>query len=150
MEVNEIVEAVMDCAFDVHRGIGPGLFEAAYKKCLCHDLEARGLRIEPESVVPLIYRGKVIGPGYRMDVLVERKVVVEVKAVARLLPIHTAQILTYMRLGEFPAGLLLNFDTALLKDGVKRLVWNYDGPRPSPRKRPRSEPGPAANATSFD
>lgn len=134
MEVNEIVAAVMDCAFDVHRGVGPGLFESAYKGCLCYDLERHGINFARERLVPLIYRGEAIGPGYRMDLLVEDKVVVEVKAVTQLLPVHTAQVLTYMRLGEYPAGLLLNFNAALLKDGMKRLVWRYDGPRPSIRE----------------
>ena len=136
MEENEIVEAVMDCAFEVHRGLGPGLFESAYKRCLCHGMEKKGLHVEQEHMVPLIYRGEVIGPGYRMDMLVEGKVVVEVKAVRELSPLHTAQILTYMRLGEYPVGLLFNFNTALLKDGMKRLVWNYAGPRPSIREVP--------------
>jgi GxxExxY protein len=131
MEVNEIVEAVMDSAFEVHRALGPGLYESAYKRCLCHEMAKRGLRFEQEHVVPLVYRGQAIGPGYRMDLLVEGKVVVEVKAVAQLSSLHTAQILTYLRLGKYPAGLLFNFNTALLKDGIKRLVWNYNGPRPS-------------------
>ncbi len=134
MEANEVVEAVMDCAFEVHRALDPGLYESAYKRCLCHEMEKRGLRFEQEHLVPLIYHGEVIGPGYRMDLLVEGKVVVEVKAVRELSPLHTAQILTYMRLGEYPVGLLFNFNTALLKDGMKRLVWNYAGPRPTMRE----------------
>ncbi|MFO7894043.1 MAG: GxxExxY protein [Longimicrobiales bacterium] len=131
MEVNEIVEVVMDCAFDVHRALGPGLYESAYKRCLIYEFEERQVEYEEERVVPLIYRGQRIGPGYRLDLLVEGKLVVEAKAVKSLTPRDTAQVLTYLRLGKYPVGLLFNFHSALLKDGMKRLVWDYDGPRPS-------------------
>ena len=133
MEANQIVAAVMDCAFDVHRALGPGLYESAYKRCLIYEFEDRRIEYEQERVVPLIYKGERIGPGYRLDLLVEGSVVVEAKAVKALTPRDTAQILTYMRLGQYPVGLLFNFNSALLKDGMKRLVWNYDGPRPSMR-----------------
>ena len=113
---------VVDAAITVHSALGPGLLESAYEACLAHELRARGLRVLTEVPLPVTYRGTKIEVGYRLDVLVDDAVVVEVKAAAKLLPIHEAQLLSYLRLSGHRFGLLINFHVPLLKDGIKRMV----------------------------
>jgi len=115
---NEIIGA----AIDIHRALGPGLLESAYLWCLKHDLAARHLRLASEVSIPLTYRGKELGHSYRVDLIVENLVVVEVKSVEIVKPVHRAQLLTYLRLTRCPIGLLINFNEARLIDGVHRLV----------------------------
>lgn len=109
-------------AIEVHRHLGPGLLESAYAACLIRELEIAGLPFEKEKALPVTYKGIDLDCGYRMDVLVADKIVVELKCVERILPIHEAQLLTYMRLSDKRTGLLLNFNAPLLKDGIKRMV----------------------------
>ncbi len=115
-------ETVIGSAIRVHRALGPGLLESAYQACLAHELGLGGHRVECEVEVPVSYRGLVVRPAYRIDLLVNETVVVEVKAVERLHPIHEAQLLTYLRVGGYRTGLLLNFNVPVLKEGLRRIL----------------------------
>lgn len=121
MEENEITGAIVSAAFKVHTALGPGLLESVYKACLHHELVKRGLHVAREHPVPVHYDGVLFELGFRMDLLVEDKVVVEVKA-AKANPIHEAQLLSYMRLTKKHVGLLLNFHVVSMKDGIKRMI----------------------------
>ena|ERR1700760_3941204 len=121
--LNQLATTVLDCGFRVHTALGPGLLESAYKACLAIEIGHAGLFVEVEPPFPLVYAGqKVADVGYRMDLLVERELVVEVKSVEALHPIHSAQLLSYLRLGNKQLGLLLNLNTLRLRDGMKRVV----------------------------
>jgi GxxExxY protein len=122
MTENEISKIILDCAFKVHTVLGPGLLESAYKECLFYELTKAGLRVEKEKALPLIYEEVKLECGYRIDLLVENKVVIELKSVEMFNDVHIAQTLTYMRLSGCRLGLLLNFYTKSLKDGIKRLI----------------------------
>ncbi len=117
-----MTEAIIGGASEVHRALGPGLLEPAYLACLLHELELGGLTCRTEIPVPVVYKGKKLESGYRIDLVVEDTVVVELKAVEKLLPIHQAQVITYLRLTGKPVALLINFNVALLKDGLRRLT----------------------------
>lgn len=121
-EHNRISEQIIGGAIEVHRTLGPGLYESVYEECLAHELTGRGLRFRRQVALPLIYKGIRLDGGYRLDLLVENKVVVEVKAVEHLLPVHEVQILTYLRLTGAWLGLLINFHVATLHRGVRRVV----------------------------
>jgi len=125
MEVNEITEAVIGSAIEVHRTLGPGLMESAYEECLARELVVRGMSIERQRAVPIESKGIRLDCGYRIDVLVERQVVVEIKAVETLLHVHEAQLLTYLRLGGWTVGLLLNFNVRALRQGIRRIVHGF-------------------------
>ena len=114
-------ESVIGAAIEVHRIIGPGLLESAYAECLSQELRLRDIAFEREVEVPVIYKGRRLECGYRIDFMVNDRLVVEIKAVDRLLPVHEAQLLTYLKLMAKPTGLLLNFNAAVLKDGIKRM-----------------------------
>lgn len=116
-----LTDRVIGAAIEVHRSIGPGLLESAYRQCFCHELEAKGLAVKQEVALPVVYKGIRLECGYRLDMVVDGVLVLELKTVESLLPIHQAQLLTYMRLGGFRTGLLLNFHAALLAKGIKRL-----------------------------
>lgn len=118
----EVTHAVLGCAFEVHRMLGPGLLESAYKACLQQELSQRGLQYAAESPVPIHYKGLQVDAGYRADLVVEGRVLVELKAVERLLSIHQAQVMTYLRLSGLEVGLLINFNVASLKNGIRRLA----------------------------
>jgi len=120
--LNATTGKILAAAIEVHRTLGPGLLESIYLQALLFELEARKLRCVTEVGIPIVYKGKSLDGSYRVDLIVEDRVVVEVKAVASLLGVHQAQALTYMRLTGCPAGLLINFNVAKLMDGVKRLV----------------------------
>jgi len=122
IEINELTKITIGCAIDVHRSLGPGLLESAYKECLFHDLKEKGLYVQKELALPIVYKSVKLDHGYRIDLLVEKKLVIELKTVEYFTDVHTAQILTYMKLGAFNTGLLINFHTKLLKDGIKRFV----------------------------
>jgi len=122
MTENEISKIILDCAFKVHTALGPGLLESAYRECLAYELNKSGLKIEKEKPMPLIYEEVQLDCGYRIDLLVENKVVIELKTVDAFNDVHIAQTLTYMRLSGCKLGLLLNFYTKSLKDGIKRLI----------------------------
>ena len=117
-----LTEAIIGAAIEVHRHLGPGLLESAYEECLARELELRGLAVERQVPLPLDYKGLRLDCGYRMDMVVEAQVVVELKTADALLPVHQAQLLTYLRLSSIHTGLLVNFNVPVLKDGVKRMV----------------------------
>ena len=122
MDINNITGQIVDAAMKVHTALGPGLLESAYEACLAHELKKRGFSIERQKEVPVEYDGILIDIGYRLDLLVNDKVVVELKAVSEVAPIHEAQILSYLKLGKKPIGLLINFNVQRLKDGIKRFA----------------------------
>ena len=122
MTENEIGEAVLGAAMKVHSAVGPGLLESVYEVCLAYELEKQGHEIRRQVSLPVEYDGKRIDAGFRPDILVADKVLVEVKAVERMAPIHTAQILTYLRLSRYKLGYLLNFNVVHMRDGIKRVV----------------------------
>ena len=117
-----LTEKVIGAAIEVHRVLGPGLLESAYQECLCHELRLSGLSFKREAPLPVLYKGIRLDCGYRLDLVVEGQVIVEVKSVERLLPIHEAQLLTYLRLAQIHTGLLLNFNVPALRQGIKRMV----------------------------
>ncbi len=120
--VNRITEGVIGAAIAVHRALGPGLLESAYQECLCQELALRGIPFEREVPLPLEYKGIHCECGYRLDILVAGAVVVEVKAIEAIAPIREAQLLTYLRLGGWSVGLLMNFNVVVLRDGIRRKV----------------------------
>lgn len=120
--LNEISGRIIGAAIAVHRALGPGLLESAYEACLAYELSERGARVERQKALPLLYGNVRLNCGYRLDMLVEDQVVVEVKTVDRLMPIHDAQILSYLRLSGRPLGLIINFNVRTLKNGVRRFV----------------------------
>jgi GxxExxY protein len=120
-----ITGEIIGAAIEVHRELGPGLLESAYEQCLCHELSLRGLAFQRQVELPVVYKGVRLDCGYRIDVVVENVVVLELKAVDKLLLIHEAQLLTYLKLYQRQLGLLLNFHVPVLKDGIKRIVNNY-------------------------
>lgn len=122
MEINQITHEILDSAYKVHSALGPGLLESAYRACLVYELRKKGFSVEEEKALPLIYEEVKLDCGYRIDILVESKVVIELKTVEAFTDVHTAQVLTYLRLSGNHVGLLLNFYTKSLKDGIKRLV----------------------------
>jgi GxxExxY protein len=113
---------VIGFALEVHRELGPGLLENTYKQCMAFELSKAGINFEIEKELPVLYKGVNVDCGYRIDLLIENKLIVELKSVAKLLPVHEAQLLTYMRLTNIKTGLLINFNEYLLKQGLKRLV----------------------------
>jgi GxxExxY protein len=122
MDENEISNVIIGRAIEVHRHLGPGLLESAYKECLSYELTQAGLLVEKELAMPVMYKEVVLNHGYRMDLLVEKRVVIEAKTVEELTDVHVAQLLTYLKLGNFKLGLLINFRVSLLKNGIKRLI----------------------------
>ncbi len=122
MHENEITSKVINAAIEVHKALGPGLLESAYKECLYYQLAKSGLNVQKEKALPLIYEEVKLDCGYRIDLLVENKIVIEIKSVEALNDLHTAQILTYLKLGNYKIGLLLNFNVVLLKNGIKRII----------------------------
>ena len=124
MDVEEIAKIIVDSAIKVHRALGPGLLESAYQHCLAYELRKRGLRVECEALLPIVYDGQQVDAGYRIDMLVEGGVIVENKTVDQLLPIHQAQLLTYLKLQDCRLGFILNWNVRLMKDGIKRMVNN--------------------------
>jgi GxxExxY protein len=122
MTEDELSHIVIGCAIKIHRALGPGLLESAYQECLLYELTKQGLRVEKEKPLPLVYEQVKLDCGYRVDLLVEEKLIVEVKAVETIHPIHLAQVLTYLRLSKRKLGLLINFNVTLLKHGIKRVI----------------------------
>lgn len=122
MELNLLTEEIIGAAIEVHRQLGPGLLESAYQGCMRRELTLRGIPFQHELSLPVSYKGLQLDCGCRLDLLVAQQVVVEVKCVAKIDPIHEAQLLTYLRLGHWPIGLLINFNVKVLKDGIRRKV----------------------------
>jgi len=117
-----LTEKIIGSAIEVHRRLGPGLLESAYEECLCYELDQSALAFRRQAPLPVVYKSIRLDCGYRMDVVVEGQVIVEIKAVERLMPIHEAQVLTYMKLSGITTGPLLNFNTSVLKEGLRRLM----------------------------
>ncbi len=122
MEFDELSNRVIGCALEVHRELGPGLLELTYEQCLAHELKLNGIRFELQHPLPVEYKGVRLDCGYRVDVLVEGKLIIELKSVEQIKGIHEAQLLTYMRLAGVKIGLLINFNVTKLKNGIKRFV----------------------------
>ncbi|MBB1078112.1 GxxExxY protein [Rhodoferax sp. 4810] len=122
MEINQITHEILDSAYKVHTALGPGLLESVYQACLVYELRKKGLKVEVEKPLPLVYEEVKLDCGYRIDILVENQVVVELKTVEAFTDVHTAQVLTYLKLSGNKVGLLINFNTKSLKDGIKRLI----------------------------
>jgi GxxExxY protein len=137
-DVEAITKDVVDAAIKVHRALGPGLLESAYQHCIAHELRTRGRKVLAEVVLPISYDGQKIDAGYRIDMLIDDKVIIENKTVESLLPIHEAQLLTYLKLSNCHLGFLLNWNVKLMRSGIRRIVYNLPGPNPYPRPKPSS------------
>ena len=122
MNENELSKMIIGCAIEVHKQLGPGLLESAYQECMYYELRQIGLNVQKEKPMPIVYKEVKLDHGYRIDLLVEEKVVVEIKTVDTFNEVHTAQVLTYLKLGNYKLGLLLNFQTTMLKNGIKRII----------------------------
>ena len=125
MTLNELTEKIIGCCIEVHKQLGAGLLESTYEECLVYELTNNGLFVERQKELPVVYKDKVLDCGYRIDILVEDRVVVELKSVEKVLPIHEAQIITYLKLSQKTVGLLVNFNSTILTKGIKRFVNNY-------------------------
>jgi GxxExxY protein len=126
MTINDLTKTVIGAAIEVHRALGPGLLESAYEECLCEELRLRGIPFERQKPLPVTYKGKQLDCGYRLDLVVANAVVLELKAIEAFAPIHDAQLLTYLRLGGWQVGLLINFNVPVLRDGIRRKVLGFD------------------------
>mgnify|MGYP003681899639 CR=1 FL=1 len=126
MKTNELTRGIIGAAIEVHRSVGPGLLESVYEECLCRELQLRHIPFERQGELPLVYKDVTLDCGYRIDILVAERVVVELKTVEDLGPLHEAQLLTYLKLGGWQVGLLINFNVPILRDGVRRLVHNFE------------------------
>lgn len=135
LEIDDITGEIVDAAFHLHKGLGSGLLESVYEAVLARDLERRGLHVERQKAVSFEYEGMHFNDGLRVDLLVEARVVVELKSVEKLTPVHSKQLLTYLRLLKLPVGLLVNFGAATMKEGLHRVVSNYQSTSASPRLR---------------
>lgn len=128
-DIEYCASQIVDSAIQVHRALGPGLLESAYQQCLAFELHKRGLQVDCETILPVVYETTRIDTGYRIDMLVENCVIVENKAVDQILPIHEAQLLTYMRLGDYRLGFLINWNVMRIKNGIKRFVHQLPEPK---------------------
>ena len=124
VDIEVVATDIVDAAIKVHRALGPGLLESAYQYCLAHELRKRGRKVVTELVLPIVYDGQCLDAGYRLDMLIDDCIIIENKAIEELLPIHDAQLLTYLRLRDCRIGFLLNWNVKLMKNGIKRLVHN--------------------------
>ena len=122
---SELTRQTIGACIEVHRHLGPGLLESAYEHCLCHELSLEGLEFEQQKPLPVFYKGVKLDCGYRLDLVVEGRLILELKAVETLLPIHAAQLLTYLKLSRLTLGLLINFNVPVLKSGLKRIANNF-------------------------
>jgi GxxExxY protein len=134
VEIEAVAADIVDCAIKVHKALGPGLLESAYQYCHVFELRKRGRRVSTEVTLPLVYEGQKLDVGYRLDALVDSLIVVENKAIESVLPIHEAQLLTYMKLSGCKIGFLLNWNVKLMKNGIRRVVYNLEGPTPYPKR----------------
>ncbi len=124
-EYERLGKTILDCAFEVHKELGPGLLESIYEECLCEELRNKGVTVQSQVYLPLKYKGRKLDKYFRIDLLVENVIIVEIKSVHDIYPIDEAQLVSYMRLSDIKLGYLFNFNTVLLKDGIKRKVNNY-------------------------
>ncbi len=124
-KLNKITETIISGAINVHRTLGPGLLESAYEACMVYELAQAGLKVEQQKPLPIVYRGVKLECAYRLDLMVENEVIVEIKSVEKLLPIHQAQLMSYLKLSDCKVGLLINFNVKILRNGIKRVVNNF-------------------------
>lgn len=124
-DLNELTGAIIGAAIEVHRNLGPGLLESAYESCLLWELRQLDLKVEPQVPVPIRYKGLQLDAGYRIDLLVQDKVIVELKATDKIQPIHTAQVLTYLKMTDLKMALILNFNVELMRSGIKRIINDF-------------------------
>jgi GxxExxY protein len=122
MTENELAKIIVDTAFQLHQKLGPGLLESAYEAIMFHELATQGLHLERQVAIPLVWNGTVIDESYRADFIVERKVLIELKSVEKLIPVHKKQVITYLKVSGIKLGLLINFGAALIRDGIERIV----------------------------
>jgi len=125
LKFDDLSKRVIGCAIEIHRNLGPGLLESTYEQCLAHELRCAGIPFMLQHPLPVNYKGVKLDCGYRVDLLVDNKIIVELKSVEKLLPIHQAQLLTYMKLAEIKIGLLMNFNVRFMKNGIKRMVLYF-------------------------
>ena len=125
MDINKVTETIIGAAIEVHKALGPGLLESAYEECLCHELSQKHVQFFRQKRLPLTYKGIQLDCGYRIDLFVEQRVIVELKTIDKLSSIHDAQLLTYMKLTNSSVGLLINFNVSVLKNGIRRKVLNH-------------------------
>jgi GxxExxY protein len=126
----DLTEQIIGAAIEVHKGVGPGLLESVYQECMCHELNLRGLRFRREVRVPVVYKGVALDCGYRLDMIVEETVILELKSAARIIPVHEAQLLTYLKLLNKPVGFIINFNVPILRaGGIVRKVFDSASPR---------------------
>lgn len=123
MEFNDITEEIIGAAIEVHKQLGPGLLESAYEECLAYEFKQKGFEVERQVPVPVVYKEIKLEYGYRIDILVNKKVLIELKSIDALAPVHEAQVLTYMKFADIKIGLLINFNVSVLKQGLKRYVY---------------------------
>jgi GxxExxY protein len=126
MEINQLSSKIIGAAIEVHRALGPGLLESAYEKCLCHELKLRGLAFNNQKPLPLVFKGEELDCGYRLDIVVENTIILELKSCEKIEPIHKAQLLTYLKLSGLTLGLVLNFNVPVMRDGIVRIVNNLE------------------------
>ena len=124
-DLNDLTGAIIGGAIEVHRNLGPGLLESAYESCLLWELRQKGLRAESQVPVPIRYKGLQLDAGYRIDLLVQDKIIVELKAIDKIQPIHTAQVLTYLKMMDLKMALILNFNVELMRSGIKRIINDF-------------------------
>jgi GxxExxY protein len=122
MLYEDISEKIIRSAIEVHKNLGPGLLESAYEECLCHELNMKNLMFERQKPIPIEYKGIKLDCGYRIDIIVENKIILEIKAVEKILPVHEAQLMTYLKLTHMRVGLIINFNVKYLKEGLKRII----------------------------
>ncbi len=137
--LDEISHRIIGAAIEVHRHLGPGLLESAYQSCLAFELKQLGLKVEEQKTLPVVYKQVKLDCGYRLDLVVEDEIIVEIKAIEKLLPIHEAQLLSYLRLAKKRVGLLMNFHVPVLKNGLKRIVNEFPDPEREKRQAPQAE-----------
>jgi GxxExxY protein len=130
-ELERIAKIVVDCIYTVHRKLGPGLLESVYSICLAHELRKRGVKVDREVMLPIIYDDIRLESALRLDLVVESRIVIEAKAVEKLIPVFDAQLLTYLKLSGYPLGFLVNFNVPLIKDGLKRMIHSPKSDRPT-------------------
>jgi GxxExxY protein len=123
MAYTDLTHKIIGAAIEVHRQLGPGLLESAYEECLARELSIRNLSFERQKPIPVVYKGVKLECGYRIDLLVEHRIVLELKAIDQITPIHDAVVLTYLKLSRITVGLLINFHVSILKDGIRRYIW---------------------------
>ncbi len=133
IEIEAVATDIVDCAIKVHKELGPGLLESTYQHCIAHELRKRKRKVSTEILLPIVYDGQKIDAGYRIDMLIDHLIVIENKTVEKLLPIHMAQLMTYLKLNGSQIGFLLNWNARLMKDGIRRVVHNLQTPSPYPQ-----------------